>query len=296
MNSAGPYYPPRARWNSPVKTLCFKLGRGLSTFGILTSESGIKSISRDTFLSLLIPGYVFPSFGYPLVGKIAMSWLVIAWLIFFAWLGYPVATVAYASILSLHVTSIAFLMKRFAPNLTLVFRILSTFLILFVLDVYVYGFLQRHVEQSFMPLRIGKNVVIVHAQNVKNLKRGDWIAYRIDPHSIHITGGNYHGSIVAEQGFGLERVMAGPRDAVRFDKNTYRVNEQTFAGKPFMPSSGEFTLASNLWLVWPKFSVHGGGIPETRIANFLQGYAVISDKQMIGKPFVRWFGRKQILP
>jgi len=284
--SVSPFYPPRSRWYNSPRYFCPNFLRRFRGFWEI-SFGHIVIGPIASVLSFLIPGYVFWACGYRNLGKVAMGLVTLFGLVFFIWLGQPTATIAYTSILSLHVISIAFLLKRLVPDLHFAVRLLFTFIVLFVLDFLVYGFLQRKIEQSFVPLRIGKNVVVVHNQPIKYLNRNEWIAYRIK--------GSFYGPIIAEQGFGLERVMAGPGDVVRFGKDTFTVNNQSFAKKPFMPSGGELVLSQQQWLVWPEFVMRGGGMPQNEIASFLKGYAVISDKQIVGKPFVRWFWRKQIL-
>ena len=167
-----PYYPPRARWYSPLRNFYQRLCNHASNTRILLEHFQPPIGFRVTLWSLIVPGFVFRAFGYHSFGKIAMSGCGLAALIFFIWLGYPISTIAFASILSLHVSSVAFLLKRLSPSSGLRFRMISTLLAVFVSSIFVYGSLRSKLEQAFMPLRIEKNVIVVRGGAMKNVKRG----------------------------------------------------------------------------------------------------------------------------
>lgn len=293
--SSSPYYPPRSRWYSPVRYPWIHFRQHVSSLWSICDRRMILGW-RATLLSFVVPGYVFGTVGYKKIATLAMAACGLAWLIFFLWLGYPVATASFSVILSLHVTSIVFLLNRLNPGQPLPLRMITTLGVLFALNTLIYGTVQRQIERTFMPLRIGKNVVVVRGYGARHLHRGDWIAYRIGHNSANFQGENFHGSIVAQSGFGLEPVMAIPGDKIEFGKTRYRVNGQSFPNKAYMPTSDEITLGEKQWLVWPKFVIRSGGMPDAQISNFLQGYATISEHDIVGRPFKRWFWRKQILP
>jgi hypothetical protein len=61
-----------------------------------------------------------------------------------------------------------------------------------------------------------------------------------------------------------------------------------------MPRSGELTVPEKHWFIWPSFSISGQG-NEGRISELMMGAAMVAQDQFSGKPFNRWFWRKQIL-
>ncbi len=124
-----PYYPPRARWHSPLRHF---FGEIPGRFSALRDAIHLPIELHATLVSLLVPGFVFRAFGYRATGKYAMVLCGVALLIFFIWLGYAIATIAFALILSLHVISIAFLLKRFTPNLHWALRISTVLIVLLV--------------------------------------------------------------------------------------------------------------------------------------------------------------------
>ena len=250
---------------------------------------------RNALLSFVIPGFVFRAFGYQLVGKIAMMGCGLGSLIFFVWLGSHAANLSFALILSLHVTSISFLLVRMQPGLSFTFRILTT-LCLFLALTSVYGFFQRKFSEVFIPMRIGSNVVVVKAAPARNIHRGEWIAHRIGTGSQLFQNASFHGAIQIRNGYGLDRVVAGPGDVVRFRPEDFQVNDQTFPRGNHMPTNGEIVVSEKQWFAWPQFALQNNNIPEVEISNVMLAYSIISEEQFVGKPFKRWFGRRQILP
>ena len=291
-----PYYPPRSRWYSPLRYLWYSFRKKAPNIRILLEHFQPSIGIRATLWSLIVPGFVFRAYGYRSFGKIAMVGCGVAALIVFIWLGYPIATIAFASILSLHVSSVAFLLKRLSPSSNFGLRIISTLAVVFALSIFVYGSLRSKLEQAFMPLRIGKNVFVIRGGAVTNVKRGDWIAYRIGSDATPFQGRNNHGTIVVRDGFGLSPLLAGPGDAVRFSATSFAVNEKNFPREPSMPMAGEWRISEKQWFVWPKFAIQSGAAPDADLTNVLQSHAIISEDQFVGRPFTRWFWRKQILP
>ena len=139
-------------------------------------------------------------------------------------------------------------------------------------------------------------VVVVRGGAVKNVKRGDWIAYRISPDSTPFQGRNNHGTIAVRDGFGLSPLLAGPGDAVRFSATSFAVNDKNFPRQPSMPRTGSLAILQRQWFVWPKFVIQYDTAPGVELAQVVQRYALISEDQFVGRPFKRWFWRKQILP
>lgn len=293
MASASPFYPPRSRWYSPFRHGWYALTRRIPSARSLLVKLDSPLGWRDTFWSLLIPGFAFRAFGHPLIGGVAMIGCGLGWLVFFIALGSYAANVAFALILSLHATSVSFLLARMCPGIRFTLRILSTFCLLLVVAS-VYGFIQGKLEKILIPLRIGADVVVVRATAPGNLRRGEWVAHHIGGISRSFQTGN--GAVRIQDGYGLDRILACPGDVVRFHAENFQVNDQIFPRKAHMPTKGQMVVREKHWFAWPQFTVQNSGVHETEISNVMLAHAVISEDQFVGKPFRRWFGRRQILP
>jgi hypothetical protein len=83
-------------------------------------------------------------------------------------------------------------------------------------------------------------------------------------------------------------------DNVEFSTKGFFVNGVLRPSLPNMPSSGSFVVAQNQWFIWPSYSVSGHGY-ESRVSSIMLKLANVSEDQYAGKPFKRWFWRKQNL-
>ncbi len=64
-----------------------------------------------------------------------------------------------------------------------------------------------------------------------------------------------------------------------------------------MPNSGTLVIQKNHWFIWPNLAISGNwNVGEVNISSAMLEMADVSEKQFVGKPFKRWFWRKQILP
>jgi hypothetical protein len=93
---------------------------------------------------------------------------------------------------------------------------------------------------------------------------------------------------------GFGPVLAVPGDRVEFSEKTFLVNGVPQPLMPHMPAGGSLVVAENRWFIWPSFSISGQG-NEARISELMMSAATVSQEQLVGKPFKRWFWRKQTL-
>jgi len=64
-----------------------------------------------------------------------------------------------------------------------------------------------------------------------------------------------------------------------------------------MPDSGEFIVPEKHWFIWPDLDISGhGNVRPESIKNAILELASVDETQYYGKPFQRWFGRKQMIP
>lgn len=208
---------------------------------------------------------------------------------FLGGLGSEAATLSYSLLISIHATSIFFLLLYWMKDAEFGVKAgvaAGTLLAVFLL---VYLPVTRYIQNHwFMPLRVaGRLVVISRATAPESIHRGDWAAYSVTPT-------NEPGARIKE-GFVLGPVLAVAGDRVEFDTNkTFRVNGVAYPALPNMPVSGELTVQENRWLVWPDFDIYGGH-GNVNVSAILLQTANVSRKQFVGRPFKSWFFRKQVL-
>ncbi len=86
-----------------------------------------------------------------------------------------------------------------------------------------------------------------------------------------------------------------PGDHVRFTPASCVVNGVPQPRRQYMPISGELHVPRQMWFVWPQVVVHYGARPEnSQITELIMSRALVMHSDFIGKPFKRWFWRKQI--
>jgi hypothetical protein len=63
-----------------------------------------------------------------------------------------------------------------------------------------------------------------------------------------------------------------------------------------MPAEGEWVVPEKTWFIWPNLAISGhGATPESAVSAAMQRTALVSEPQLVGKPFKHWFGRRQWL-
>ena len=285
--SVSPYYPPRARWYGGVLEWGYTLRRRL-VLDRVRLPSGVPF--SHVVASLLVPGLGFWLRGPRLWGLAAFGASALLWLVFFFWLGSPPANIAFGLLISIHGTGLVYLLEPWLAGARFRFRILCSFALVALLSMLVYlparQFMQTH---WLMPLQVKGRAVVVRvarpAAAGRQIRRGEWVAYSI--------AGSYGDGVYVRDGFGLSPLLAAPGDRVRFTPTALEVNGTPQARLPTMPSAGELVLPEKHWLVWPDVAIGGHGYGPDISAVLLQ-MATISEQQFIGKPFKRWFWRRQI--
>lgn len=285
------YYPPRARWFSRIFFNAFRpVRRYLHTERFrLRFELKLK----DVVLCLAIPGFGFFARGRRLAGWVAVAGYAIAAIVFLAALGFSASSIAYGLMISIHASSILYLELRWLYDASfrkkLVVALGTPLAVWAILYAPLVGFAERH---WMMPLRIADRVIVVNCGvTPRSLKRGDWVAYRI-PEDIAVREGV--GRAYLAGGIGLDPAIGLPGDHVRFAKEAVFVNDQPFLRAQYMPASGEMKVPEKVWFIWPHLAITmRGGAFEADISATLQQTAMVAEKQIIGRPFKHWFGRRQ---
>jgi hypothetical protein len=235
---------------------------------------------------LLLPGYSFRDAGWPRLGRYILYLWIIALLLFLGCLGYAPANWAFAVMLSLHVTSVMYLVNRTSPEMSIWRRLVVGLAALFLIGQVLYGIPLRW---TILPLQHGGDVFVVYRMPAwAAVKRGELVAYH--------TQGAY-GTVRVHDGYVLSRVLARPGDTVTFDNANFRVNDGPATQRlDWMPRAGSVTLAENRWLIWPELdTLRHVNVTEDQIARAVLHVAEVRRAEIIGKPFRRWFWREQTL-
>lgn len=288
-----PYYPPRARWYNPVFHWQDAVRRHLMLDRIcLPKEITVRGFAG----SVLVPGLGVYLRGPRLWGKAAMATCGFLFLQFIVWLGYPFGNYAFGLMLSIHVTGVAYYCTPLLVSMQLRYRLLFTVAVLMAVGGLIYSPLRSAIQEHWLlPLRMNGHVVVVQKlASANTVRRGDWIAYTLTGHVIAVHG---YQNVNGHPGLGFGPVLAMAGDRVAFSTNTFTVNGVPHESLPHMPVNGTVIVSGNHWFIWPELAISGhGNVGEAAISGAMLRMADVSDQQFVGKPFKRWFGRRQSWP
>ncbi|HET7625676.1 MAG TPA: hypothetical protein VFM25_10475 [Verrucomicrobiae bacterium] len=289
MNSetASPFYPPRARWYNRFLSPWFALRRVLHLDRIHLPDG----ISFTRFLlSLVIPGFSFFARGQRIFGWAFLGAYGVAVIIFFGALGYGIANVAFGLMISIHASSIVYMEFSWVRERSVlgyrIFVALGTALIVWLA---AYAPLVNYLGTHWlMPLRTPRGVVVVNLRAApRHVARGDWIAYRV--------GQFQSGEVIVRAGFAVEKVLGLTGDHIQFSVNSMRINNAIFPRPANTPADGEWIVPEKCWFILPNLAQSGHGrAAQIHLMQAMQANGMVSESDWIGKPFARWFGRKQL--
>jgi hypothetical protein len=260
------YYPPRARWYGRIFYFGIALRQLLALDRIRLPEA---MAFRELAGGFFIPGLTVYLRGPRRWGRAAMAGCALLFLVFIVGLGYPAANVAFGLMLSIHTTGLVYYCSPWLIHEPLCSRIFLTIGMMLALGLFFYVPLRSTIQNHcLMPLRMGDRVmVILVGTKPELLKRGDWAAFRSSPN-----GGG-------EAGFVLGPVMGLGGDRV-----------------------GSLEVPENHWLMQAEFARYYSHEPFGFFAalaaqgGIVQQMVIVSREDYVGRPFKRWFFRKQILP
>ncbi|MEI6715090.1 MAG: hypothetical protein WCO60_15125 [Verrucomicrobiota bacterium] len=254
---------------------------------------GTFDLSIGNFISLLralIPGLRLLDAGYYPAGRLVWwTWLSLS-LIALVWIGRPLGNTAYALMISLHASSLIFLLTSQSPQQRILRRILQPLLIVLLLAQVIYplaGYPIRH--YWLLPLALnGKHILINRLDGADSIKRGDYVAYKIDERN--------RAGILRIGGYAFEKIIAGPSDRIVFETQTFTVNGESFPTIRGMPQRGSRVVPEGSWFIWPteSFQINRGGHDPFNIGEngflekLLLGLAIVPNTNIIGKPFNNW--------
>ncbi len=289
------YYPPRARWWGRLFSPWFKIQRTLHLEKI---HLPIGFTIQQFALCLILPGYAFFANGRRTLGWSFVVVYLVSAVLFIVALGYQWGNLGYGLMISAHASSIIFLEGYWLRSQTQFgYRLVLAGVTLLAVWLAVYApvinFMEAH---CIMPLRMRGNVVIVQRLTPpSHIQRGDWIMYSFNERSI----GDAHregGAAWLRAGFSWGPVLATAGDRVEFSTNSFSINGLSQPLLPHMPVKGELVVPENHWFVWPELAINGrGNFSEVNLSVLMLQLATVSKVEYVGKPFQRWFGRKQHL-
>lgn len=291
---ASTYYPPRARWYSVFFYFGNAVRRRLA-LDRLTLPRGVKW--SELCVGGLVPGLAVYLRGPKLWGQAALTAWAALFLFYIVGLGHPVANFAFGLMISIHSTGLIYYCNPILAKESFPARIGVTLVVLIAIGLGLYLPARNLVQAHWLvPLQMNGRVVVVQRMfQLPVIKRGDWVAYNFEENA---TGHNYHGGVVQlHTGMGLGPVLALAGDQVVFSNNLFSVNGIWQTNLPHMPSSGELVVSENHWFIWPNLGISGhGNVGEARISSALLGLSDVAEANFWGRPFQRWFWRKQTLP
>ena len=291
MKGQSEFYPPRAApWPIFFRRFWFAMPSWIKFF---FSKFYLRDCSPwNGVLSVLLPAYVFKVFGYRKIALLLAIAYCIAFCAYIFWVGYfafPLAVM-----ISIHVSSAAYLCKRLTPDSSLSLRLLTSLSLFVMLYSLVYKPINSQLEKILMPLEVGNKIIVINRlASLAKIKRGEIIAYRINNGS----SGTHNSALAVRSGFGISPVLAIPGETIHFFPKEIEVSGEKRPAQSYMPLQGEIAMAEKQWFVWPEVNIAGNRVASfDQISSTLRQYAVISEKEFIGKPFEHWFWKRQILP
>ena len=292
-DEASSYYPPRSRWYSSL----FNVGNSLRRRLTLKRFRLPQTIRIGELLAgFLAPGLAVYLRGPRLWGQAALSACALLLLIYIVGLGYSAANLAFGFLISIHTSGFVYYCSPFLTNEPFRSRLGFTFLVLMAITGALYGPARNVIQEHWLtPLSVnGRVFVVQRAFSPTAIQRDDSVAYLTSGYyfSNHGGGGAFDRNIIS-----LGSVLAVAGDRVEFSAKTFSVNGVSHPGLPHMPPKGIFLVPENHWFIWPNLAISGNwNAGEDNVAAAMLGLADVSETQLVGRPFHRWFGRKQILP
>jgi len=289
------FYPPRARWYSPLFRPWFKLQRALHLEKI-RFPAGFTA--WQVVLSLLLPGYALFVNRRKMVGAAFVAIYLASLVCFVVWLGFPIGGAAYGLMISIHASSIIFLENcAFRNKYEFGVRFPLAIVTLLMVWLAAYRPAVKFAEANWWrPMSVrGQVMVMKPAKFHDSVRPGEWVLYSIGGGQNGYAHGE--GAVWVRSGFSLGPVLAVAGDTIRFSTNAVFINGQPTPRLPHMPEAGEVRVPEKHWFIWPNLDITGhGNVGEARISSEMLQLAMVSEDQYVGRPFRRWLWRQQIKP
>lgn len=286
-----PYYPPRAGSEVHVRRQVHRASAGVRRLAQALKRRTPSTLSlAQTLAALLIPGLVFHWNGPRFVARVIWAAMAAALLVFVAGVGTLTGNVAFGILISAHAISVSHVLRPTLVRARLAVQMLAGLAVFVLLTQLIYMPARTwFYENVAMPLQIeGRTVVVNPRASWEGIAKGDWVAYRIGG----TTGGH---TVVVHSGYGLGPVLALPGDRVGFGEASVIINGQPERQPRSTAAAGEITVPEDTWFIWPNVRVSAHGVSSAQVSAMLRQLALVPQTQFVGRPFGRWFFRKQTL-
>ena len=238
-------------------------------------------------ICVIVPGLTFIVSGWRKAGVFILAGCVVSMLTFFACLGNPIADWAYMAVLSAHVTSISQLIQPRIGRERFVIQCVAGVLLFCAMSLLVYVPVREWIYANIaMPLQTSNGVVVVKPYtNSGRVVRGDVVAYRFAGHNVN--------GIVVRSGFGFGPVLAVPGDHITFGRQQFQIRGVLRPSFAHMPATGEIIVPDKYWFIWPDVHIGGNTVAADVLTDEMQRLALVEQGSLVGRPYKRWFFRKQ---
>jgi hypothetical protein len=278
--AAADYYPPRARWHGRLWKPWRALRRELNLDGIRV-PAGVPV--GKVVGALIVPGYAFSAGGRRLTGRLLTAAWALGLLVILIALGRPAANFATAAVISLHVSSLLYLLGPATNQSRLPGRILIGLALVFMVTELMYLPLQHLLERWALPVEKAGRVIVINTA-ARPEQRGDWVAYRTTA-----SGTGFEPRVVVLAGLNLDPVLAFAGDRIVFTDDHFEVNGMAQPRRRGMPGNGEWRVPADHLFVWPTLA-----ISNTRLlTDELMTVAMVPRGEVAGVPYRRWFWWRQ---
>jgi hypothetical protein len=256
-------------------------------------------------LCLCVPGLTFVRQGHLLLGYGLLIGYLLSGITFLAGLGlepvqfwalvttvqFQPGFVAYGLMVAIHAISVLRWAAQQLGEATFRQRAVAAVGITFVTIAAVYWPVLSLIERRLLlPLQTENGTVVLQRWvRPSEIHKGDVIAYTMPA--------SRSPGVYVQAGYMLGLVLAEAGDTLRFTPRAVEVNGTPLPRQPRMPVRGELKVAKEHWFIWPTLTISGGrNATAENITDALSQAAMVSQTQLVGKPFQRWFGREQPLP
>ncbi len=242
---------------------------------------------------LIIPGGAFFILGRRVLGAAVGGLYLGAAALTVLRLGYFAGEFGFGMIISIHATSICYLETQWLKESPFRTRLALAVCTLLAVWGLAYLPLMSFAEAHWvMPMRRGHQVMIVKRRvPASSLKRGDWVAFEIQGNRFSVSRED---AVILDSGLCLDKVLALPGDTVQFSNSTFFVNGVAMSAPPHMPRAGDFIVPEKTWFIWPNLAIYRNHGARGEVAGTIQEASMVAEKQMIGRVFESWCGRRQI--
>jgi hypothetical protein len=291
------FYPPRA---GPASRSLAAGGRWLRLVLRIRKRHTLNLGEVPPWRWLLVPGLLWRQLGKPELGTAVLAVWAFALILSILTLNPALASAAALTASGLHGLCAAAFLTEYFPHWPGIQRLWRIPLLACLWVMAFYGLGVRPAAGLFVQRLTARDrtVMIQPAGGLfaPEWRRGDWVAYQL-PETF---AGGHFGNLIAWQTPGadthFDRILAVPGDTIQFHPDFFEVGGQHFEKvAPDMPSTGTLALPRDdqHYLIWPTNTrvQHGTMMPEIMLAA-----ARIPENRLLGKPWSRWFWRKQLPP